>query len=438
MRNFKLFILQLKTAFRRVSVGLLIMAVLFGVLFGAIRLYMSTTASGDTEGETGLSGDMADSGMREGAASGGLIDVAVVSDDTVFTDYILGLTEDIPGVTGICNLIRMDMDEAVDNLSSGEVSMIIEVPDDFYEEASSMRDARLIIFTDGEPTKTEYKLLAMLGSVTGLMEITDAEILSMYDGMAAYDLPVSRSDMEWQMLSATYAGFTDRTERIDVENVSAYGSYDVIRFYLTAVVLCMIIIGSVTLFGIYGRQDIRMESAVCRGGRLALLSATVSKVCAMWISLGIWGEIIRYLLKAALINADILMDGQLIRLSTGSRFHIAIWVTALSVAVWIHFISSIIGTDTPHFRVTYVITALIMLIGAGAVIPIVYLPEPVRAVSDYIPAGALHRMLISGMWNSRRIRGLSSIEGLTVTLITDVILLGMAVLLYRRGLLKHD
>lgn len=420
MRNFKLFILQLKTAFSRVSVGLLIMAVLFGVLFGVFRFVMS------------------DSGMRENVISDGLIDVAVVSDDTVFTDYILGLTEDIPGVTGICNLIRMDMDEAVDNLSSGEVSMIIEVPDDFYEEASSMRDARLVIYTDGEPTKTEYKLLAMLGSVTGLMKITDAEILSMYDGMAAYDLPVSRSDMEWQMLSATYAGFTDRTERIDVENVSAYGSYDVIRFYLTAVVLCMIIIGSVTLFGIYGRQDIRMESAVCRGGRLALLSATVSKVCAMWISLGIWGEIIGYLLKAALINADILMDGQLIRLSTGSRFHIAIWVTALSVAVWIHFISSIIGTDTPHFRVTYVVTALIMLIGAGAIIPIVYLPEPVRAVSDYLPAGALHRMLISGMWNSRRLRGMSSIEGLIVTLITDVILLGIAVLMYRRELLKHD
>lgn len=418
------------------------MAVLFGVVLGICCLYPGVMP-GDDSGAGSLSaGDLAGSseagGMPARGDSDGLIDVAVVSGDTVFTDYMLGLTEDIPGVTGLCSLVRMDMNEAVDNLKSGDISMIIEIPDDFYTEASSMRDARLIIYTDGEPAKSEYKLLAMLGSVTGLMEITDAGILSMYDGMAAYDLPVARSDMEWALLADTYAGFNERTDRIDVRSVSVYGSYDVVRFYLTAALMCMIIIGSVTLFGLYGRQDIRLESAICRGGGPALISATVSKICAMWIALGVWGELIGVLLNLALTKTGITMDGRNIRLVFGARFHIAIWVTALSVAVWIHFISAVIGLDTPHFRVTYIVTVLIMLIGAGAVIPAVYLPSSVRAVSGYLPAGAIHRMLISGMWNSGRLRGISSMDGLIVTLITDLVLLGMAILLYRRELLKHD
>lgn len=424
MRSFRLFVLQLKTSFIRVSVGLLIMAVLFGVLFGVGYAYMSIDRHG--------------AGLSDSDADGGLIGVAVVSDDTVFTDYVMELTDDIPGVTGICSLIRMDMDEAVDKLKSGDISVIIEIPDDFYTEASMMKEARLIIYTDGAPSKAEYKLLAMLGSVTGLMEITDAEILSMYDGMSAYDMPVSRADMEWQLLADTYNDFNDRDDMIDVETVSVYGSYDVIRFYLTAVLMCIIIIGSVTLFGLYGRQDIRLESALCRGGTMALISATVSKVCAMWIALGAWGELIGILLNHYLINHRTLIDGNAVRMCEGTRFHIAIWLTALSVALWIHFISSVIGTDTPHFRVTYIVIILIMMIGAGVIIPSVYLPGLVRSIAEYLPAGAIHRMLISGMWDTGRLRGVLSIRGLPVTLIIDAILFAGSVLLYRRELLKHD
>ena len=424
MRNFRLFVLQLKTSFKRVSVGLLIMAVLFGVPAG---IFAAATHAGRA-----TAGD-----VRDTAGGDGLISVAVVSDDSFFTDYVLNLVNDIPGVIGICDLIRMDMDEAAGQLDSGDVSMIIEIPDDFYEEASAMRDARLIIYTMGEPAKTEYKLLAMLGSVTGLMEITDAQILSMYDGINAYDLPVERSDMEWALLADTYAGFNDRTEWIDVSSVSVYGSYDVVRFYLTAALMCMIIIGSVTLFGLYGRQNIRLESAICRGGKTFRFSVTLSKVCAMWITLGIWGELIAQILNLVLTTNKMASDG-VIRIASGARFHIAMWLMALSVALWIHFLSSVIGSDTPHFRVTYILAVLIMLIGSGVVVPAVYLPDTVRILSGYLPAGAVHRMLISGMWDTGRLRGVWSMAGFVVTVITDAVILVISMFLYERELLKHD
>ncbi len=424
MRNFRLFFLQLKTSFKRVSVGLLIMAVLFGVPAGifAAAAHRGHTASGDT---------------RDTSGEDGLIRVAVVSDDSFFTDYVLNLAGDIPGVSGICDLVRMDMDEASRLLDAGDVGMIIEIPVDFYEEASAMRDARLVIYIMGEPSKTEYKLLAMLGSVTGLMEITDAQILSMYDGISAYDLPVERSDMEWALLTDTYAGFNERTEWIDVSSVSVYGSYDVIRFYLTAALMCMIITGSVTLFGLYGRQNIRLESAICRGGLISRLAATLSKVCAMWIALGIWGELIAQILNLVLTTNKIASDG-VIRIASGARFHIAMWLMALSVALWIHFLSSVIGSDTPHFRVTYILAVLIMLIGSGVVVPAVYLPDTVRILSGYLPAGAVHRMLISGMWDTGRLRGVWNLTGFTVTVITDAVILVISMFLYERELLKHD
>ena len=425
MRNFKLFVLQLKTSFKRVSVGLLIMAVLFGVTAGIVAVMMHGIQGADGEAEDAAGGE-------------GLIRVAVVSGDSFFTDRITDLAGDIPGVSGICDLVRMDMDEAAGRLGTGDISMIIKIPDDFYEEASAMRDARLIIYTRGEPGKIEYKLLAMLGSVAGLMEITDAQILSMYDGMNAYDLPVVRTDMEWALLADTYAGFNERTGWIDVRSESVYGSYDVIRFYLTAGLMCMIITGSVTLFGLYGRQNIRLESALCRGGATSRLTVTLSKVCAMWITLGIWGELLSQILNRVLINNKVSSDDRLIRIAMGTRFHVALWLMALSVALWIHFLSSVIGSDTPHFRVTYILAVLIMLTGSGVVIPAVYLPDTVRRLAGYLPAGAVHRMLISGMWDTGRFRGVRSLSGFMVTVIMDVIILVISTILYSRELLKHD
>ena len=201
MKRFNLFVLQLKSAMGRLLAGLLVMAVLFGAVFAAASLY-----------------------IRSLQDDGGLIHVAVVADDSRFSDYVFEMADDIPGVKSLCTLEKMDMDEAAEELHAGEAGMIIDIPGDFYEKASTMQEAHLKIYTDGTPSKSMYKLLGMLGSVSGLMEITDAQILSMYDTIEAYDLPVMRTAMEWEFFSGTLAKFEARTDLMDVKTVSAYGS----------------------------------------------------------------------------------------------------------------------------------------------------------------------------------------------------------------------
>ena len=129
MKRFNLFVLQLRSAAERLLAGLLIMAVLFGVIFAGAYLY-----------------------MRSAEASGGLIRVAVVADDSRFSDYVFELADDIPGVSSICTLEKEEPDEALDGLRGGEIGLVIEIPDDFYyfDEEHYM----LV----GEHTKKTYKL----------------------------------------------------------------------------------------------------------------------------------------------------------------------------------------------------------------------------------------------------------------------------------------
>ena len=407
MKRFNLFVLQLRSAAERLLAGLLIMAVLFGVIFAGVHLY-----------------------MRSAEASGGLIRVAVVADDSGFSDYVFEMADDIPGVRSLCTLEKMDMDEAVAELNDGEAGLIIDIPDDFYEKASTMQEAHLKIYTNGTPSKSVYKLLGMLGSVYGLMEITDAQILSMYDTIEAYDLPVTRTAMEWEFFSGTLAKFEARTDYMDVKTVSAYGSYDLLRFYMTSAFLCMMLLGGVTLFGMYTKEQMRLERTLDRG-RASYLRGSVSKICAMWISMGVIAEVFLTISNRVLINAGIAIQ-------FSARFHICLWTTALSVALWIHLIAGLIGTDSAHFRVAYVTLMLILLIASGVVVPAVYLPEGISGMAGFIPTGTLHRMLLSGMWDTGHIRGIRNINGLVVTLITDGIVFALSLILYRRRQYIHD
>ena len=408
MKRFKLFALQLRAAFGRIFMGLLVMAVFFGIAAAAGSFLLRSSGADKSE----------------------LIRVAVVADDSRFSDYVLEMADRIPGVSSLCELQRMDSDEAIRELTDGRVGLIIDIPDDFYEKASAMEEAHLIIYTDGKPSKPVNKLLAMLGSASGLMEMTDAQILSMYDTMEAYDLPVSRTAMEWEFFSGTLARFEDRDSFIEVNSISAFGSYDVIRFYLTSVFLCMMLLGGVTLFGMYTPEQLRLERTLDRGAA-SFLRGSIRRICAMCAAMGVTGEIITLLLNRVLIKYDI-------DVMISTRFHICLWMSALSFALWIHLTAGIVGADSAHFRVVYVTLMLILLIASGVVVPAVYLPSHIRPMTGILPTGAIHRMLLSGMWDTGHMRGIRNINGIVVTAITDGIVFAVSVILYRRRQLIHD
>ena len=105
------------------------------------------------------------------------------------------------------------------------------------------------------------------------------------------------------------------------------------------------------------------------------------------------------------------------------RFHICLWLGALSLALWVNLVGTVLSSDNAHFRAVYILSSLIMMTASGVMVPAVYLPDMLRKISGVIPTGALHGMLMSGFWESAGIREPGDIPGLTVTLITDAAVL---------------
>lgn len=399
MNGFRIFLLRLKSSFKRILTGLLVTAALLAVM-GFCGYYFYARSEDRP------------------------IHVALVSGDPAFADLAMGLADEIQGVSEICDFERMDEDSAFDSLLTGITDMIILVPDDFYEKASAMRDAKLIIYTRKEQSAPELRLLAMLGSAAGLMQITDAEILSMYDVISVYDLPLERGDMERELLMKTYSSFYDRNEQMKVETVSAYGAYDPVRYYITSAIVSLMILGAVTLFGNYSEEEMYLDRVFFRG-RFGQLGSSICHIAAMTVSLWVSSASISLLLNLYLIK-------QHISFSAGFNFIICLFLTSLSISLWIHLIISLTGTASPHSRTVYILSVLLLLVASGVIVPAVYLPRPAELTAPYLPAGTLHRILLSGMWPTVRISGMIRTRLLLTLLITDALIFSASVPMYGR------
>ena len=395
MRRFKLFIIWLKASFKCVVKGLLISAVFFVAGVITVNSFM------------GKEGDEADQNA--------MIKGAIVTDDDRFYDILHGLITDIPGVNGLCGFDRMSMEEAQESLVKGECGIVIGIPEDFYEKAQSMEEAQLKIYTSKSPSGSVQKLLAMIGSAQTLVNITDAQILSMYEGLEQYDLSVDRHAMEDTLYYDSIDRFMSRDELIGVTSVSAYGNYTIVGFYITTIVIILLMLLSVPMLRLYDRETMYLQTILNRGA-LAAIPDMVIKTAAIWIPLGAAGELICNLLNLYLIKISLMFVPDL-------RFHICLWLGALSLALWVNLVGTVLSSDNAHFRVVYILSSLIMMTASGVMVPAVYLPDMLRKISGVIPTGALHGMLMSGFWESAGIREPGDIPGLTVTLITDAAVL---------------
>ncbi len=383
--------------------GLLIMAVLFVAVMEIVM---------------GLMKGVAFPGVN-GTDKNSLVKGAIVTDDDRFYELVQALITDIAGAEEILSFDRMAKEEALDSLRDGELGLVIVVPDEFYDRAQAMEQTELSVYLPGVPSGAEEKLLAMLAGAQMLVKITDTQIMSMCEGIDEYGLKIDRHKVEEHIFLDAVGRYSDRSELFRVESVSAYGKYDPVMFYTTTLVMICVIAGSVSLMGLYDGEAVYIQKIYDRG-RGAFIADAAIRTAAIWITLGTAIEIICVLLKLYLIKCDYLIALDL-------RLHICVWVSAMSYALWINLVGTILTSDNTHFRVVYILSGLLLMTASGVIVPAVYLPDILRKLAMANPVSALHGMLMSGMWESRRIRGVWDVQGLAVSLVTDVILFAVSV-----------
>lgn len=406
MKKFKLGLLQLKTALNAYLKGLLLLVALF-VLVGI--------------GLVGIWKHINQIDVGEHA----ILNTAIVADEgSLGTEYLISMVEGVQGVASICNLQKMEWPDALDGLQEGDVDVIIRIPDEFYVKAMNMEETQIEIYTWGEPTKLQKMLLAQLSGAQNLMSTTECAIYACYDGIEACEVPYTRAQIEYDLFMDTVTGFMNRDRLFSISNLSAYGSYDFGQYYYISAIILVMTVSAVSLFSMYRHGERQLERLIYSGSS-GYICASISRIITMTIAIAVTTSVLCLVVNMVVGKVD------LFSVSALPRLYWYIWLVALSISVWIHLIASVCG-DSAHSRAIYVSLVILLLAGAGVVVPIVYLPGILRGLSTYLPMGAWHTLLMDAAFGQRRINGVNT------TIITDVFIGILAVLVYLRSLLNHD
>ena len=373
LRCIRLYLLELKNAIKSMGISMAVLVLIIASVTLGIYGYIK---SSDSE------------------AKDEMVVIGVVlgdSEDTLFPQLI-DFANGISSLKGFCRLEIFDREDAMSMLKNGELQMVMEVPDGFMEAAEHMQEAEFTLYLSENMGPAEYEILALFHGVEQIMIDTESGILAMYDGMEQYEFTVSRGQMEEDIMTIFVMNFIGRDSYFDTHFMSAYGDYSVIQYYIVSIVLLLIWMTGLAYFGIYGKNERRLEMIMSRGLWQKWMSALAKIMC---IAIGIFMELCIFLALGRYIASkyelyDVFITAETVRLSI---------LVAISMAAIVHLVATV--TDSNSKRVTvYLLIVLLISLLSGAIGSVYYLPDILRPISGIWPMSHWHQLYLGSIWGS--------------------------------------
>lgn len=401
----RLYIYELKNAYKYMCRYILIVAATVLTIMASVYSYAKN-----------MSAAMEDSRMVFG----------VVLDDT--SDYIfpqlVNFANNISSLKGFCRLEIFDKKEAFEKLEAEEIQMVMVVPSGFMEAAEHMQETELILYTKGELSASEYKILGLFHGVENIMLNTEGAIWAMYDGMEKYSFKCGRSEMENSIMELYVMNFLGREGYFDDVNVSAYGEYTVIQHYVVAILLLLTVLSGAAYFRLYNRQEARIETIMSNSLLYRMLTALAKIVC---IALPLITQMWLFLIAGKVAVKKLEIVGTYIEKDA----FIATALVGLAIASMVHLIGTVIERRAEQVTVYTLIMMLLALV-SGVISSAYYLPDFLRGTTAIWPLFSWHQMIMGALWGHilNRI--------IVVFVIWQAAVMSFGLVLYSRKISRHE
>lgn len=402
---FRLYGYELKNAYGYMLKSMLIVITVIAVCAALLYGYVN-----------GISADREDSRMT----------LAVVFNDESDAIFpaLVGFANEISSLKGFCRLEIFDEKTAFRKLEKGDVKMVMVVPEGFMDAAEHLKEAEVTLYSKGELSTFEYKILGLFHGVEGIMLNTEGGIMAMYRGMEEYSFTCSRSEMENAMMELFIMNFMGRDSYFKNENVSAYGDYSIIEHYIVAVLLLLVTFSGVIYLKTYSRQQKRVEIIMSSGTGFKVLTAVMKILC---IAMPLITEMWLMLIVARIVIDRLEIVGAYIE---GQAFVVAVLI-GISIASIVHLTANIF--DRQAQRVTaYVLFVIILSLVSGVISSAYYLPTFLRKIVIIWPMHGWHQMLLGTIFGSVR-------RGNVINIVVESLCLAVVgTAIYVRSLARHE
>ena len=275
----------------------------------------------------------------------------------------------------MCRFVAMDRDEALEALKAGEISAIIEVPENFVDDLMYGENTPVTITIPESAGMETLIFRSMMTAGAKSLATSESGIYAVTDLLRTYGFNdyVTASQDELFDFYMKYA--FNRGYFYDNEIVSATGQTSTIGYYIcTGLILMLLLCAMVTVDRFSNRPAAVMESLKTGGiSKIYVKLCEYAGVVLMLFALfGVIAAVCSHTIASDYINI------------TGKSIAVLLLVTA-SIGSFVMFICCISDCGLVSILLLF-LTGAFMLYAGGRIVPGSYLPETMEKIGNLLPA----------------------------------------------------
>ncbi len=327
---------------------------------------------------------------REPLAVGADIAV-VVRDDEAVTRMALNYVENMESVSQMCRFRQTTKEEGLRLLEKGEVAALILLPEQLVEGIMGGANPTVDIYFPKNAGLEAMLFRELTQSGEGLLRVAQAQVYGAGDTAREYGLAERLSGIEAEIDSFNLAFALDRLALYDTENVSAFGTMNIIQFYLASGIVLFLLLAGMAMYPVVRKEPPAFRRQLERQG----LGMAWQCFCQWFCGLLCMGLLAGILWTAAGLVISRMPDTAVKHLmvngaggySAGARTGIMALIV-VTAATFIYLLHSAAGSRTSGILLVFMLS-VVMVYLSGGLVPSMFLPKAVRAVGGKLPTAGM-------------------------------------------------
>ena len=303
----------------------------------------------------------------------------VMHDDDKLTKMVVRYVSKIDSIETISEFIYMDEDEAFKALDEGEADVVIDIPEDFYNDVNMGVNTPLNIYVGPDKGILTDLFTEVTASGAGYVRTTEAAVYAFLDvdSSGEYELLISDEPLGDHIAMIYARRIMHRLKIFDSIVVSEYGELGAYQFYYMAFVMILLLYAGISFGYLYGREMIPVEDKL---GVYGVGKGKVALVKEFVMTLHLW--ILSLILYCAGLWIQKLTE---VQIYSFSPLHpVVLLGLSISVAVLYNMLYSFAGDNYKAMPV--ILLAMIMaLLLSGLLMPYARMHRVVSVAGRFIP-----------------------------------------------------
>ncbi len=319
------------------------------------------------------------------------IDVGVVMpEDEEEMQLIMDYISSTESGEAVCVFHYLGEEEAMEQLQQGNLQAVVLLPEDTYRSLNRGDDASVELYVAKKGGADTSVFEELMVGVMEFYQIPKTGIDATMFTAKTYEINIARNKLDDAIANMYMEQIILRGNIYNDMVASPIGEANLAQYYLVSALMILLLVLGVNFGYLYQKRNTIVEEKM----RVYGVSAGQYYIIKIIIMSGVmW--ILSSLLYIVGCIVSRCMDSWFLQMEWYVFF--VLLLLSIMIALYFHIIFELAGRGIQSSVVLF-LTNIIMIIASGAIIPLAYMPQPIRTIGRYLPMNDWIRCGIHAMF----------------------------------------